>query len=236
MKRRESRDHYLSRVMTAAIALNPARRPGGRTQPLYNGWDKGGRILEFHTFDASYVKRLTDGDPETESHFSAYFRKFILMKLGARRLAPSLSDDILQETMLRVLKVLRQGSGVSQPERFGAFVNAICNNVFLEFVHKVNNRFSELQNAPEPADERIDFDASIVTEERKKAVAEILNGLGAKDREILRLVFFEEAGREEISEKLGVSGEYLRVLLHRAKEKFARAYLEKRPRARETGA
>ena len=46
-------------------------------------------------------------------------------------------------------------------------------------------------------------------------------------REILRLVFFEEAEREEVCLKLGVRAEYLRVLLHRAKEKFAQAYLRK---------
>jgi len=192
--------------------------------------------LEFHTFDASYVKLLTEGDPTTESHFSAYFRTFISLKLGARRIAPPLAEDILQETMLRVLKALRQGSGVSQPERFGAFVNAVCNNVFLELIHKGAHRFSDLENAPEPVDERVDLNASLVTEERKKAVAEILDRLGTKDREILRLVFFEEAGRQEICEKLGVHGDYLRVLLHRAKEKFARAYLEKRRQSRQAGA
>jgi len=59
-------------------------------------------------------------------------------------------------------------------------------------------------------------------------VAEVLDGLRSKDREILRLVFLEEKGREEVCEKLGVRSEYLRVLLHRAKEKFAQAYLRKR--------
>ena len=192
--------------------------------------------MQFHTFDASYVKLLTEGDSATETHFSGYFRKFIGLKLGARRLAPSMAEDILQETMLRVLKALRQGSGVSQPERFGAFVNAVCNNVFLEFVHKGSRRFSGLESSPEPADDRIDMDAPLVTEERKKAVAEILNDLGDKDREILRLVFFEEAARDEICRRLGVRAEYLRVLLHRAKEKFARAYLEKQPKPRQAGA
>jgi RNA polymerase sigma-70 factor (ECF subfamily) len=72
------------------------------------------------------------------------------------------------------------------------------------------------------------MDASLVTDERKKAVADILDGLASKDREILRLVFFEDAGRDEICRKLGVRADYLRVLLHRAKEKFAQSYLQKR--------
>ena len=41
-------------------------------------------------------------------------------------------------------------------------------------------------------------DESLITAERRKAVAGILKDLSAKDREILRLVFFEDVAREEI--------------------------------------
>jgi RNA polymerase sigma-70 factor (ECF subfamily) len=215
-------------VPTIAIADNPSEQSSRLVQPLYNEWEKGGSRLEFHTFDAAYVRCLADGDPATEAHFSGYFRKFIVLKLSARRLSASMAEDIQQETLLRVLKALRVGSGVSQPERFGAFVNSVCNHVLLEFLHKESRQPVGLENSPEPADDRIDMDASLVTDERKKAVADILDGLASKDREILRLVFFEEAGRDEICLKLGVRTDYLRVLLHRAKEKFAQSYLQKR--------
>jgi RNA polymerase sigma-70 factor (ECF subfamily) len=72
------------------------------------------------------------------------------------------------------------------------------------------------------------MDASLITRERKQIVAEVLDGLGSKDKEILRLVFLEETGRDEVCRKLGVRSEYLRVLLHRAKERFEQAYLRKR--------
>ena len=97
----------------------------------------GGVSVEFHLFDAEYVRKLADGDPATESHFSAYFEKFILTKMRARKVSLEMAEDVCQETLLRVLKSLRQGSGVSQPERFGAFVNAVSNNVFLELTHTI---------------------------------------------------------------------------------------------------
>ena len=213
-------------------AIGIAIKPAGTSQrlgiPLYNESDKGRRRLDFHIFDASYVSRLVDGDSATEAHFSGYFRTFIALKLRTRRLSSPLADDIQQETMLRVLKTLRQGSGVSYPERFGAFVNSVCNNVILEFLNRESRHPSIPENTPEPADETVDLDAALITEERKQMVAEVLDGLRSKDREILRLVFLEEKGREEVCEKLGVRSEYLRVLLHRAKEKFAQAYLRKR--------
>jgi len=184
--------------------------------------------LEFQTFDAAYVKRLADGDPATESHFSVYFRKLIVLKLRARRLSDAMAEDIQQETMFRVLKALRKGSGVSQPERFGGFVSSVCNHVMLEFLQKESRHPQLPENSPEPADERVDMDASLLSDQRKQIVAEILNGMGSKDREILRLLFLEERERGEVCTKLGVGSEYLRVLLHRAKERFAQAYMRKR--------
>jgi RNA polymerase sigma-70 factor (ECF subfamily) len=195
---------------------------------LYNGLDKRvGASVEFHLFDAEYVRKLTSGDAATESHFSAYFGKFILTKLRARRVSTEMAEDICQETMLRVLKKLRLGEGVSQPERFGAFVNSVCNNVLLEFLHKESRHPPVEEDTPEPVDCGVHIDVALVTAERKKLVLDVLNELPAKDRQILRMVFFEEADRHLIAETFKVDPDYLRVLLHRAKSKFHTAYARK---------
>lgn len=202
----------------------------GTFQPvraLYNSGNKGCHRLEFYTFDASYVKRLAECDPATESHFSAYFRNFLVLKLRARKLSPAFAEDVQQETLLRVLNALRRGSGVAQPERFGAFVNSVCNNVLFEFMNKENRQPSAMEGGVDVADQRVDIDASLVSKERKRIVAEVLEGMGSKDREILRLVFLEEASRADVCKTLGVTADYLRVLLHRAKDKFAQAWLRK---------
>lgn len=183
--------------------------------------------MEFHLFDSEYVRKLADGDPSTESHFSAYFGRFILTKLRARRVSRELAEDIRQETLLRVLKSLRQGSGVSQPERFGAFVNAVSNNVLLEFQHKDSRHPPVDGETPEMPDSAANIDVTLVTEERKRMVAEILDELPPKDRKILRMVFFEEADRQSIAEIFEVEPDYLRVLLHRAKSKFLAAYVRR---------
>jgi len=176
--------------------------------------------LDFHIFDAAYVARLTDGDPETELHFSNYFERLLTSKLRVRRIAPQEAEEVRQETFLRVLRTLRKGQGVAQPAAFGAFVSAVCNNVLLETLAKESKHPAIPENAPEPADERVDLDASLITEQRKRMVERTLDSLPTKDREILRMVFLEEADRQEVSRRLGVSAEYLRVLLHRAKTKF----------------
>jgi len=194
----------------------------------YTEQDTGGVRLEFHIFDAAYVDRLTHGDPDTELHFSAYFGRLLTAKLRVRRIAPQMADDVRQETFLRVLRVLRHGQGVTQPDAFGAFVSAVCNNVLLEMLGKDARHPPIPENAPEPADERVDLDASLITDQRKRAVARILDSLPAKDRDVLRMVFLEEADREEVSRRLGVTTEYLRVLVHRAKARFEEEFTRTR--------
>jgi RNA polymerase sigma-70 factor (ECF subfamily) len=183
--------------------------------------------MQFRSFDSAYIEKLTAADPETETHFSAYFGQFIFLKLRARRISPDMVEDVRQETLMRVLKALRQGNGIDQPERFGGFVNTVCHNVLLEFLHKQARHPLLEENAPEQADETVDLDAPLVNEQRKRAVAKALDELADRDREILRLVFFEDMDREEICRRMGVDSEYLRVLLHRAKSRFEAVYVRK---------
>lgn len=176
--------------------------------------------MEFGSFDETYVKKLTAGDPETEAHFHSYFNQFLSFKLRSRRMDADAAADIRQETLFRVLKVLRQGNGVTQPERFGAFVNSICNNVILEMGRRAARMPQAGDDPPEIPDRAIDPERALITSERKNIVKKILNELPAKDREILRMIFFQELSREEICARLNVDAGHLRVLLHRAKARF----------------
>ena len=76
----------------------------------------------------------------------------------------------------------------------------------------------------EPADESIDLNAPIVNQQRMKQVETVLDELPDKDRNLLRLFFLEDCDRGELCRRFGVSEEYLRVLLHRAKSRFRSLY------------
>jgi RNA polymerase sigma-70 factor, ECF subfamily len=178
-------------------------------------------------FDAGYVRHLTAGDPATEAHFASYFGRLVSLKIRARRLAPELADDVRQETLCRVLSTLRQGRGVSTPERFGAFVNSVCNNVIFEVSRQRARETSSNDLTPGPADDRVDMDSSLISAERKHLVERVLSELAERDREILRLVFFEDLDRKEICRKFNLKADYLRLLLHRAKAKFEVAYVRR---------
>lgn len=179
--------------------------------------------MELFAFTREYVECLREGDPSTEQHFVAYFDQLLRIKLRAKMLASETVDDLRQETYIRVLMQLRR-DGIREPERFGAFVVGVCNFVLMEFYNK-RKRDAPLDDTqyenpdPSPSQETV-----LVSSQVKQRVREVLGALPDKDREILRAVFFEEKEKDEICRQFEVDREYLRVLLHRAKDKFRVLY------------
>ena len=53
----------------------------------------------------------------------------------------------------------------------------------------------------------------------------VLGELNARDQRMLRLVFLEEADKDDVCREFGVDRQYLRVLLHRAKNAFRQVYM-----------
>lgn len=180
-------------------------------------------LLEFCVFDQGYIDRLRGGDPATEQHFVSYFGQLLGIMLRARRLPPERVDDVRQETFARVLSIVRR-DGVQQPERFGAFVNSICKNVLREN-SRTTYKNQPLQNSHlETPNKIIDLEHSYLSMETRKCVHRILDQLAQRDRDLLRAVFLEESDKDEVCRLFGVDRNYLRVLLHRAKEQFRSVY------------
>ena len=185
--------------------------------------------MERQVFDEEYVTRLTRGDTEIERHFALYFGDLLLIKLRARIRSPQLVEDARQETLLRVLNVLRKKGGIEHPERLGAFVNSVCENVMCEFFRS-DGRFQQMaENAPEPVDEAASADSSFVTSERKAAVREVLDNLGDTDRRVLRMLFLEERDKDEVCRELKIDRDYLRVRVHRALARCRTAIQKSKP-------
>jgi RNA polymerase sigma-70 factor (ECF subfamily) len=183
--------------------------------------------LQFQTFDRSYVERLRAGDFRTQEHFVAYFSELIQLKLRSRLNSPQAIEDVRQETFTRVLVALRGEGGIRQPERLGAFVNSICNNVLLEH-YRASSRHSSLEDEEDkdfPAT-TIDIVGAVAAKEMAVKVREILDELPERDRRLLREIFLEERDKDDVCRDFGVDRDYLRVLLHRAKLSFKSLYLK----------
>ncbi|MEO8594394.1 MAG: sigma-70 family RNA polymerase sigma factor [Candidatus Solibacter sp.] len=179
--------------------------------------------MQRQSFDAEYVRRLVNFDAETERDFVAYFGELLAIKLRSRLRAPELIQDVTQETFLRVLRSLRQ-SGIESPEALGSFVNSVCTNVLFE-VYRSQSRVTE--PVEDGASPEKPADHAMVDEEERRQVRSVLSEMPEKDRKILRWLFFEEREKGEICRVLDIDREYLRVLVHRAKQRFRTDYLRR---------
>ena len=189
--------------------------------------DLRGGSLQFQSFDQAYLERLRAGDYRAQEHFGAYFGALIQIKLRSRLRSREAIEDVRQETFSRFFVALRDGK-ILQPERLGSFVNSICNNVLLEH-YRAGSRLDSLDDDDKPRelpDQGSDLLSLLAAKETEKKVREILEQLSERDRRLLREVFLEERDKDEVCRDFGVDRDYLRVLLHRAKQSFKSLYLK----------
>lgn len=188
--------------------------------------------MQFQEFDGTYVDRLRSGDSGTEQHFVAYFSELIRLKVGKRLNSADAVEDVRQETFARVFRVLTENR-ISQPKCLGAFVNSVCNNVLREHYRSTGREVPAAEefvaSIPDP---RIGISDAIALKQLQQGVRQILGELSEKDRCLMQALFLEERDKEEVCREFGVNREYLRVLIHRAKQSFKVHYLKAMAKSR----
>jgi RNA polymerase sigma-70 factor, ECF subfamily len=189
---------------------------------------KEGFRLQFIAFDAPYLERLQRGDAGTERHFAAYFGELIQLKLRRRLNRKEAIEDVRQETFVRVLALVRAKDGIRQPERLGALVNSVCNLVLLEHYRSHRRKESSIDELPQRdfIDHEVSTSGLFEAGETERAVRKILGDLSERDRRLLQSVLLDERDKDEVCAELGLTRDYLRVLVHRAKQSFKSSYMK----------
>lgn len=176
--------------------------------------------MDLFAFDDDYVRRLKEHDRETEAHFDNYFRSLLFVKLRRRLSSPQAIDDVTQEVFTRVLARLGE---LRDSRKLGAFVLAVCNHVLLEW-YRSESRAEPLDDAHQAIPGRSNVEAELLSKETTERVRRVLSRMPERDAAILRTIFLEEEEKEEVCRRYDVDRQYLRVLLHRAKERFRSAF------------
>lgn len=172
------------------------------------------------SFDGEYVQRLIAGDPDTERHFTEYFGDLLTLKLRSRLRSAAQAEDARQETFVRVLTALKKKGSLASPESLGAFVNAVCNNVLLE-TYRSTSRADQLdEDVDEPEAGEPSAEWRVLKDEERAKVREAIAALPQKDRDLIRWLFLEDRSKDDVCRDLKVDRDYLRVLFHRAKQRF----------------
>jgi RNA polymerase sigma-70 factor, ECF subfamily len=172
--------------------------------------------MELFPFDDDYVRRLREGDRETSAHFESYFSDLLLIKLRRKLASRAAIDDVRQEVYTRVFSKLPE---LQDGRKLGSFVNSVCNLVLMEW-YRADARSDPRDSTEMDIADQTDILGALVTRESAERVRRVLKRMPSRDADLLRAIFFDEGDKEEICRRLGVDRTYLRVLLHRAKEKF----------------
>jgi RNA polymerase sigma-70 factor, ECF subfamily len=172
-------------------------------------------------FAATDVQALLEGDPAAARAFERRFGRLLRMKIrmrNGRASAPYL-DDVVQETLARVLTALRDRR-VDDLDRLGAFVSRTGDFVLSES-QRSRARFRPLDDADEPpVVDVLDGDERLVLQERVRLADHLMALLPDRDREILRAIFFDELDKDEVCRRFEIDRDHLRVLICRAKERL----------------
>lgn len=182
-------------------------------------------FMQFQDFDGAYLERLRSGDFTTEQHFFAYFGELIRMKAGKRLRTAVAVEDVQQETFARVFRGITE-CRIAQPERLGAFVNAVCANVLREHYRSTCREIPSTDSLEDGVPVRTTGRDAFAQVQLQQEVRQVLAGLSKKDQGLMRAVFLEERDKDEVCREFGVSREYLRVLVYRAKQSFKARYLK----------
>jgi RNA polymerase sigma-70 factor, ECF subfamily len=183
-----------------------------------------GNLLQFHSFDEEYFGRLRDGDFLTREHFHKYFSAVMRVKLRSRLHSREAIEDVQQETFVRFFKAL-QDKKIKEPNRLGSYVVSICKNVLKEHYRDDeydDDRFVSMDkdNAPELPAPTLDLVKMLSDKQAKEKLHKALAQLPDREQRVLHAVVFEERDKDEVCREFGISRSNLRLILHRAKEKF----------------
>jgi RNA polymerase sigma-70 factor (ECF subfamily) len=186
-------------------------------------------------FDEQYLQALRDRDPDAENYLVAHFSRPVQLKLRARLRSPELVQDASQETFLRVLRYFSSGKTLDNPASLPGFIHTVCHNVALEFLRAHTRQSQVPENAPDVPDSSPGPDRQLDAGERAALVGRVLEEMNEKDRQLLRRVFLDEEDKDLVCSEFHVDRGYLRVLLHRARNRF-RAVLTQGAPARKLSA
>lgn len=139
-----------------------------------------------------------------------------------RQLGPEIAQDLTHDTMVAVLKAIRNGQ-LREPSKLGAFIHAIAKHMVRSQIKKqvaARNREVDLETPgvdPRSADcpER-----EIHANQRIALISSVLSALDPRDQEILTRFYVREQSPDQICAEMGLTDTQYRLLKSRAKTRF----------------
>ena len=172
--------------------------------------------------DSELAVGVAGGDAAAESALYEKYSGRVFYLALSERYSREDAEDIRAETFLRVLQALREGK-LRKPASLGSFVVGIALNVMREHRRQragadaLTELEDEIPGGESP-------EAAFLDKEVSRSVAEMAAQLKPRERQFLRMYYYEELSKEEIARALGIKEERLRLIKSRALKSFRGIY------------
>ena len=159
--------------------------------------------------DAVLVKNYISGDESAlasliERHQSKIYG-FIYSKINDR----DLSDDIFQDTFIKVIKTLKSQS-YNEEGKFLPWVMRIAHNLVVDYFRKAKKmpyqrETEEYSIFNYMTDNSLNIEGQIISEQVESDLAKLLDELPADQKEVLVMRMYQDLSFKEIADLTGVS-------------------------------
>jgi RNA polymerase sigma factor (sigma-70 family) len=172
--------------------------------------------------DSELIARILRNDDAAEAElYKKYSPRIYFLALSELHSRED-AEDIRAETFLRVIQALRQGK-LRNPQSLAAFIVGIALNCVREH-HRQHLKTETLDEMGQTLIGEGSLEKAFLDQEASRAIAEAARHLKPREREFLRLYYYEELSKEEIARSLGIKEERLRLIKSRTLASFREIY------------
>lgn len=172
--------------------------------------------------DSDLVTNVRQGDSTAEGAlYEKYASRIYFLALSELHSKMD-AEDVRAETFLRVIQALRQDK-LRSAAALPSFIVGIALNVIREHV-RLNYKAQQLDGCELKLVGEHSLEAAFLDAETNEAIRSVAGKLKPRERDFLRMYYYEERSKEEIAVSLGIKEERLRLIKSRALKSFREMY------------
>ena len=166
-------------------------------------------MSNFSISDSALISSFISGDEYSLEKLIIRHKHKIFSFIYSKVLDRELTEDIFQETFIKVINTLKKGS-YNEEGKFISWVMRIAHNLVIDHFRK-KSRIPKFNNNKEfdifsiIKDNSADIETALIKKQTLKKVREIIEFLPDDQKQVLIYRYYNDLSFKEISEKTGVS-------------------------------
>ena len=159
--------------------------------------------------DSELVSSYIDGNEKSLETLIKRHKQRIYSFIYSKVLDRDLTEDIFQDTFIKVIRTLKLGN-YNEQGKFVSWVMRIAHNLVIDHFRK-NKRIPKFENSYDfdifsvLSDSSLNAEKSLIKDQILNDVKKLIEYLPDDQKEVLKYRFYNDMSFKEISEKTGVS-------------------------------